>query len=103
MKITRTATKLGVLLVLAASMTLTGCTDISDEPPTDDDATTDSPYSGHNAPNGMRDFSYTTEDGTTVQCVSSYDAKGLSCDWEGAERPGAENPGGETSEKVGEN
>lgn len=111
MKIAPTATKLGALLVLAASMTLTGCAqDIEDlANPDDNENAGQSDNGGAEAPRGaqsypypVEDFTYVTEDGTTVQCIAAGGTKALSCDWEGAERPGTEDPEGETSEKVEE-
>lgn len=97
MKIAPTATKIGALLVLAATMTLSGCTGISPEPPADDATAGESDNGGAEAPRGapgypyhVEDFTYVTEDGTTVQCIAVGGTKGLSCDWEGATRPDAD-------------
>ena len=85
-------TKLAALLTLSAGIALTGCTlqedddQIAPNIPTgfeDDSSETDEIGKIY----GMKDFTYVTKDGTTVQCVSSPNAEAISCDWEGATRP----------------
>ena len=82
-------TKLAALLTLSAGIALTGCTlqedddQITPNIPTgfeDDSSETDEIL-------GMKDFTYVTKDGTTVQCISAPNAEAISCDWEGATRP----------------
>lgn len=90
MKITP-VTKIAALLALSASVALTGCTQQAD----DDQITPDIPTGFEDDSSetddigkiyGMKDFTYVTKDGTTVQCISSPNAKAISCDWEGATR-----------------
>lgn len=82
-------TKIAALLVLSAGLALTGCTQQAD----DDQTETGGPENAegtsqdHEIPYGVKDFTYVTEDGTTVQCIGSSGERGLSCDWEGATRP----------------
>lgn len=85
-------TKLAALLTLSAGIALTGCTlqedddQITPNIPTgfeDDSSETDEIGKIY----GMKDFTYVTKDGTTVQCISSPNAEAISCDWEGATRP----------------
>ena len=82
-------TKIAALLVLSAGVVLTGCTQQAD----DDQTETGSPENtedgsqNNEIPYGVKDFTYVTEDGTTVQCIASSAERGLSCDWEGATRP----------------
>ena len=85
-------TKIAALLVLSAGVALTGCTQQEDDDQIspniplgfqDDSSETDEIGKIY----GMKDFTYVTKDGTTVQCISSPNAKALSCDWEGATRP----------------
>lgn len=99
MKIAPTATKLGALLVLAATMTLTGCAqnieDLADPGNNEDAGESDNggaeaPRGAQSYPYSVEDFTYVTEDGTTVQCIAVGGTKGLSCDWEGATRPDAD-------------
>ena len=82
-------TKIAALLVLSAGVALTGCTQQADDDQTEtggSESTEDGSQSNE-IPYGVTDFVYVTEDGTTVQCISSASAKGISCDWEGATRP----------------
>lgn len=88
MKITP-VTKIAALLALSAGVALTGCTQQADDGQAETGSSENSEEgSQHNkTPYGMRDFTYVTEDGTTVQCIASSGERGLSCDWEGATRP----------------
>ena len=86
---TTPVTKLAALLTLSAGIALTGCTLQED----DDQIVPSIPESTEEGsqhdeiPYGVEDFTYVTEDGTTVQCIASSAERGLSCDWEGATRP----------------
>lgn len=91
MKITP-VTKITALLTLSAGIALTGCTLQDDDdqiapniPTGFEDDSSESDEIGKIY--GLKDFTYVTEDGTTVQCISSPNAEALSCDWEGATRP----------------
>lgn len=82
-------TKIAALLVLSAGVALTGCTLQTDDDQTETGGpeNTEDGSQSNEIPYGVKDFTYVTENGTTVQCISSAAAKGLSCDWEGATRP----------------
>lgn len=98
-------TKLTALLALSAGVALTGCTLQDDDdqiapniPTGFEDDSSESDEIGKIY--GMKDFTYVTKDGTTVQCISSPNAKALSCDWENATRPSdAEDSAPEESAK----
>lgn len=70
-------------------MALTGCTQQAgdDQTETGSSENTEDGSQNNEIPYGVKDFIYVTEDGTTVQCISSASSKGLSCDWESATRP----------------
>lgn len=88
MKITP-VTKIAALLALSAGVALTGCAQPADDDQTEtgsSENTEDGSQQGE-IPFGVEDFTYVTEDGTTVQCIASSAERGLSCDWEGATRP----------------
>ena len=82
-------TKLAALLTLSAGIALTGCTlqEDDDQTETGSSESTEDGSQNNEIPYGVKDFTYVTEDGTTVQCVSSPNAEAISCDWEGATRP----------------
>lgn len=82
-------TKIAALLALSAGVVLTGCTQQADDDQTETGSSesTEDGSQNNEIPYGVKDFTYVTEDGTTVQCISSAGARGLSCDWEGATRP----------------
>lgn len=84
-------TKIAALLVLSASVALTGCT----QQEGDDQISPNIPLGFQDDSSegdeigkiyGMKDFTYVTKDGTTVQCISAPNAEAISCDWEGATR-----------------
>ena len=84
-------TKLAALLTLSAVVALTGCTLQDDDdqiapniPTGFEDDSSESDEIGKIY--GMKDFTYVTKDGTTVQCISAPNAEAISCDWEGATR-----------------
>lgn len=82
-------TKLAALLTLSAGIALTGCTlqEDDDQTETGSSESTEDGSQNNEIPYGVKDFTYVTEDGTTVQCIASAGERGLSCDWEGATRP----------------
>ena len=88
MKITP-VTKIAALLALSAGVVLTGCTQQADNDQTETGSSesTEDGSQNNEIPYGVKDFTYVTEDGTTVQCIASAGERGLSCDWEGATRP----------------
>lgn len=80
-------TKIAALLALSAGVALTGCTQQADDGQTETGSSesTEDGSQNNEVPYGLEDFTYVTEDGTTVQCIAS--ARRISCDWEGATRP----------------
>jgi len=82
-------TKIAALLALSAGVVLTGCTQQADDDQTETGSSENIEEGSQHGeiPYGVKDFTYVTEDGTTVQCIASSAERGLSCDWEGATRP----------------